>query len=174
MCPEFSGILSSSMSLGVMPPALALASLVRVVWYGGVPSSAALTPAAVTPLVAPQVSELESSTLPSVMPSQPGLGLSLSYFPETRGQDSLGAVCGHEGFVDGQCFSPSAVGHIWWSSRIPISDQRVRDRRAYAHLMISEARRHGGSNWLDYECVFRRQAVLDTSLKTLCTLEFRQ
>ena len=80
MCPEFSGILSSSGSLFVMPPALALASvpLVRVVWYGGVPSSTALTPAAVAPLVAPQVSELESSTLLSVMPSQPGLGLSLS------------------------------------------------------------------------------------------------
>ena len=30
------------------------------------------------PPVAPQVSELELSTLPSVMPSQPGLGLSLS------------------------------------------------------------------------------------------------
>ena len=80
MCPEFSGILSSSVSLGVMPPALALASvpLVRVVWYGMVPSSAVLTPAAVAPLVAPQVSELELSTLPSVMPNQPGLGLSLS------------------------------------------------------------------------------------------------
>ena len=47
----------------------------RVVWYGGMPSSAALTPAAVAPLVAPQVSELESSTLPSVMPSQPPVGL---------------------------------------------------------------------------------------------------
>ena len=47
MCPEFSDIRSGS--LDVMPPALALASvpLVRVVWYGGVPSSAALTPAAV-------------------------------------------------------------------------------------------------------------------------------
>ena len=78
-CPEFSGILSSSVSLSVMPPALALASvpLVCVVWYGGMPSSAAVTPAAVAPLVAPQVSELESSTLPSVMPSQPVLGLSL-------------------------------------------------------------------------------------------------
>ena len=74
MCPEFSGILSSSVSLGVMPPALALASVLvlRVVWYGGVPSSAALTPAAVAPLVAAQVSELESSTLPSVMLSHQG------------------------------------------------------------------------------------------------------
>ena len=72
MCPEFSGILSSSVSLGLMPLALALASgpLFRVLQYGGVPSSAALTLAAVAPLVAPQVSELESSTLPSVMPSQ--------------------------------------------------------------------------------------------------------
>ena len=59
MCPEFSGILSSSVSLGIMPPALALASvpLVHVVWYGEVPSSAALTPAVVVPLVAPQVFE---------------------------------------------------------------------------------------------------------------------
>ena len=63
-----------------MPPALALAPvpLVHVVWYGGVSSSTALTPAAAALLAAPQVSELESSTLPSVMPSQPGLGLSLS------------------------------------------------------------------------------------------------
>ena len=59
MCPEFLGILSSSVSLGIMPPALALASvpLVHVVWYGEVPSSAALTPAVVVPLVAPQVFE---------------------------------------------------------------------------------------------------------------------
>ena len=33
-----------------------------IVWYGGVPSTAALTPAAVAPLVDPQVSEVESST----------------------------------------------------------------------------------------------------------------
>ena len=57
MCPEFSGILSSSESLGVMPPALALSSvpLVRVVWYGGVPCSAALTPVAVALLVSPGI-----------------------------------------------------------------------------------------------------------------------
>ena len=42
------------------------------------PSSAALTPAAVAPLVVPQVSEVESATLPAVRLSQPGLGLSLS------------------------------------------------------------------------------------------------
>ena len=79
MCPEFSGILSSSVNLAVMPPALALASvpLVREVLESGVPSFAALTCAAVALLVAPQVSEVESSTLPSVLPSQPGLGLSL-------------------------------------------------------------------------------------------------
>ena len=60
------GILSSSVSLGIMPPALALAPvpLVREVLDGGVPSSAVLTPAAVAPLVAPQVSEVELSTLP--------------------------------------------------------------------------------------------------------------
>ena len=54
-CPEFSGSLSGSVGLGVMPPALALASvpLVRGVLDGGVPRSAALTPAAVTPLVTP-------------------------------------------------------------------------------------------------------------------------
>ena len=70
MCPEFSGILSSIVSLRVMPPALALASvpLVHEVLDGMVPSSAALTPAAVAPLVAPQISDVVSSTLPSVMP----------------------------------------------------------------------------------------------------------
>ena len=63
-----------------MPPALVLVSvpLVHEVLDSGMPSSAALTPAAVAPLVAPQVCKVESSTLPSVMPSQSGLGLSLS------------------------------------------------------------------------------------------------
>ena len=117
MCPEFSGILSSSGSLVVMPPALAMASvpLVRVVWYGGMPSSAALTPAAVAPLVAPQVSELESSTLLSVMPTRTGIELVTSYFPETAhsGQfvdmrvlltdnvsllQQLDTYCGHHAF----------------------------------------------------------------------------
>ena len=72
--------MSGSVGLGVMPPALALASvpLVHEVVDGRRPSSAALTPAAVAPLVAPQVSEVESATLPAVMLSQPGLGLSLS------------------------------------------------------------------------------------------------
>ena len=62
-----------------MPLALALASvpLVHEV-VDRRPSSAALTPAAVAPLVASQVSEVESATLPAVMLSQPGLGLSLS------------------------------------------------------------------------------------------------
>ena len=65
-CPEFFflGCLSGSVGLGVMPPALALASvpLVHEVVDGGRPSSAAITPAAVAPLVAPQVSEVESAT----------------------------------------------------------------------------------------------------------------
>ena len=122
MCPEFLGILSSSVSLGVMPSTLALASvpLVRVVWYGGVPSSAALTPAAVAPLVAPQVSELESSTLPSVMLSL-GLSLSLVTFQKLVDKAHLGQFVDMRVLVDGQYFFPSAVGHIWWSSLIPIS-----------------------------------------------------
>ena len=56
-CPEILlGCLSGSVGLGVMPPALALASvpLVHEVVDGRRPSSAALTPAAVAPLVAPQ------------------------------------------------------------------------------------------------------------------------
>ena len=47
---------------------------------------------------------------------------------------------------------------------IQANDQGVRDRRANARLMVSEARMHGGSNWLDYDHVFRQQAVLDHSL----------
>ena len=66
--------------LDVMPSALVLASVPLVYWVlnGGVPSSSALTPAAIAPLVTLQVSEVELSTLPLVMPSQPGLTLSLS------------------------------------------------------------------------------------------------
>ena len=45
---------------------------------------------------------------------------------------------------------------------------------AYARLMVREAQRHGGLGWLDYDRVFRQQAALDPSLRTRCTLEFRQ
>ena len=48
---------------------------------------------------------------------------------------------------------------------IQANDQGVWDRQAYAHLMVREARRHGSSNWLDYDRVFRQEAVLDPLLK---------
>ena len=188
-----------------MPPALALASvpLVCVVWYA---SSAALIPAAVALLVAPRVSELELSTLASVMPSQPGLGLSLSLVTSQEIVDrahsgqfvdrrdlltgkvsllqQLDTVGGHHAvpFLPGMLkprhrdVMSLPVGIYWFLAYIAIQakDQGVQDRRAYARLMVSEAQRHGGSNWLDYDCVFRRQAILDPSLRTLCTVEFRQ
>ena len=67
-CPEFLGCLSGSVGLGVVPPALALVSvlLIHEVLDGRRPTSAALIPAAVALLVTPQVSEVESSTLPLV------------------------------------------------------------------------------------------------------------
>ena len=48
---------------------------------------------------------------------------------------------------------------------IQANDQGVRERRAYACLMVSEVWRHSGSIWLDYDRVFRQQAVLDPSLR---------
>ena len=41
----------------------------------------------------------------------------------------------------------------------------MRDMLAYACLMISEAQRHGGSSWLDYDWVFRQQSALDPLLR---------
>ena len=35
-------------------------------------------------------------------------------------------------------------------------DAHTRSMLAYAHLIIMEAQRHGGSGWLDYDRVFRR------------------
>ena len=44
-------------------------------------------------------------------------------------------------------------------------DHQVRDRLAYARLMIREAQKHRGVGWLDYDKVFRQQAALDPSLR---------
>jgi len=44
-------------------------------------------------------------------------------------------------------------------------DPLIRDRLAYARLIIREAQRHRGSGWLDYDKIFRQQAVLDSSMK---------
>ena len=81
-----------------MPPALALASvpLVHEVVDSRRPSSAALTPAAVAPLEAPQVSE---ATLPAVLLSQPGLGLSLSPATSPFPQKLVDRACSGQ-FVD--------------------------------------------------------------------------
>ena len=185
-----------------MPPALALASvpLVHEVVDGRRPSSAVLTPAAVAPLVAPQVPEVESATLPSVMLSQPGLGLSLSPatspFPQKlvdrarSGQfvdmralltDNVSLIQQLDTFGGNHAF-PSLPGMLRPRLRevtslpswiycflayiaIRANDQGVRDMLAYAHLMVREAQRHGGSGWLDYNRVFRQQAALDPSLR---------
>lgn len=48
-----------------------------------------------------------------------------------------------------------------------VTDLVARDMLVYARLIIMEAQRHGGSDWLDYDQVFRQQATLDPTLK--CT-----
>ena len=152
------------------------------------------------PLVAPQVSEVESSTLPSVMLSHPGLGLSLSPatspFPQKlvdrvrSGQfvdmrdlltDNVSLIQQLNTFGGNHTF-PSLPGMLRPRLRVVTSlpswiycfltyiairanDQGVRDMLAYAHLMVREAQRYGGSGWLDYDRVFCQQAALDPSLR---------
>lgn len=45
------------------------------------------------------------------------------------------------------------------------SDPITRERLAYAILIVREFMRHGGSAWLEYDCLFRQQAAIDTSLR---------
>jgi len=53
--------------------------------------------------------------------------------------------------------------------------QRVRDMMAYMRLIVREAHKHGGSGWLQYDCIFRKNNqgpaaswdVLDPSLLTI-------
>ena len=35
---------------------------------------------------------------------------------------------------------------------------------AYAHLVVRESQRHGGTGWMDYDRVFRQQAAIDINL----------
>ena len=44
------------------------------------------------------------------------------------------------------------------------SDQATQGRLDYARLIVHEALRHGGRDWLDYDDLFRQQAALDPSL----------
>ena len=44
------------------------------------------------------------------------------------------------------------------------TDPRTRDMLAYRRLIIKEALRHGGTGWQEYDCTFRRQAAINSSL----------
>ena len=44
------------------------------------------------------------------------------------------------------------------------SDPLARDMLAYSRLLIREALRHGGSGWLEYDRVFRRQLAINPLL----------
>ena len=139
-------------------------------------------------LVAPQISEIESSTLPSAMPSQPALvlnfSLSTSPFPQDRARsgkfvdmrdlltDNVSLLQQLDSFGGHHIF-PSLPGMLKPRLRDVMSLPSwiycflayVRDVLAYAHLMVREAQWHGGSSWLDYDRVFRQQAALDPSLR---------
>jgi hypothetical protein len=45
------------------------------------------------------------------------------------------------------------------------SEPLVRNMLTYARLIVREARRHGGSGWLQYDRVFRQQAAADPTLQ---------
>ena len=44
------------------------------------------------------------------------------------------------------------------------SDPVVRERLAYAVLLVREAMRHGGQGWIEYDRLFRQQAAMNPSL----------
>jgi hypothetical protein len=48
---------------------------------------------------------------------------------------------------------------------ILISDPTTRDQLAHARLVITEALRHGGAGWMDYDRAFCQQASADPSLQ---------
>ena len=45
------------------------------------------------------------------------------------------------------------------------TDVNTRNHLAYARLLIQEALRHGGTGWLDYDRVFRKQVAIDPTLQ---------
>ena len=47
---------------------------------------------------------------------------------------------------------------------VKTTDPLTRDQLAYARLIVSQAQRHGGQGWLEYDRLFRRQSALDPSL----------
>ena len=47
---------------------------------------------------------------------------------------------------------------------VRMADPVTRDMLAYSRFIIREALRHGSSGWLDYDCVFRRQVVINPLL----------
>ena len=47
---------------------------------------------------------------------------------------------------------------------VSTADDCTRDQLCYARLLLQEASRHGGSGWMEYDRVFRKQAAIDSSL----------
>ena len=47
---------------------------------------------------------------------------------------------------------------------VKTTDPLTRDQLAYVRLIVSQAQRHCGQGWLEYDCLFRRQSALDPSL----------
>ena len=48
------------------------------------------------------------------------------------------------------------------------TDPLTRQMLAYSRLIIREALRHGGSGWIEYDQVFRRQLAIDPSIPWNC------
>ena len=46
---------------------------------------------------------------------------------------------------------------------VQTSDQTTRERGTYGLLVVREAMCHGGRGWMDYDCLFRQQAELNSS-----------
>ncbi len=44
------------------------------------------------------------------------------------------------------------------------SDIATRDQLSYARLILQEALRHGGTGWVDYDRLFRKQAAINPAL----------
>ena len=59
---------------------------------------------------------------------------------------------------------PSLVSWLYCFSAymaVQTSDPLTRDMLAYAHIIIHEALRHGGSGWMEYDRILRRQVAIN-------------
>ena len=177
-------------ALGVLPPAVSLASIPLFTTCGPFPTTLTATIMA-TPLThdavvfpaidpAPVMATVLSSALPPIPAKIVSKIKSGQFVPMKDLLADNMSLCSHLESLPGaqHAFAGPLKPRLreiqspltWVSSflsyvAVLTPDPKTRDLLTYGRLVIREAQRHGGSGWAEYDKIFRQHAALDPAVK---------